>query len=63
MMTLTNWYSPSSDINTFSENPAAMWVKIVSSWLVLNFNSKGYFIEGSKGIRQWPINNLHLQYI
>jgi hypothetical protein len=33
MMTLTNWYSPSSDINTFSENPAAMWVKIVSSWL------------------------------
>ena len=49
MMTLTNWYSPSSDINTFSENPAAMWVKIVSSWLVLNFNSKGYFIEGSKG--------------
>eukprot|EP00088_Acartia_fossae_P003572 TRINITY_DN1150_c1_g1_i11.p1 TRINITY_DN1150_c1_g1~~TRINITY_DN1150_c1_g1_i11.p1 ORF type:complete len:493 (-),score=157.01 TRINITY_DN1150_c1_g1_i11:459-1937(-) len=33
MMTLTNWYSPSSDINTFSDNAAAMWVKIVSSWL------------------------------
>jgi len=33
MMTLTDWFSPSSDIHTFSSNNSAMWVKIVSSWL------------------------------
>lgn len=33
MMTLTNWYSPSSDLTSFSSNSAAMWVKIISSWL------------------------------
>lgn len=35
MMTLTNWYSPESsgDLSTYSANPAAMWVKIISSWL------------------------------
>ena len=35
MMTLTNWYSPESsgDLSTYSSNPAAMWVKIISSWL------------------------------
>jgi len=33
MMTLTNWYSPSSDLATYSSNSAAMWVKITSSWL------------------------------
>merc|ERR1712029_340460 len=33
MMTLTNWYSPSGDLATYSNNSAAMWVKIVSSWL------------------------------
>jgi len=35
MMTLTHWYSPesASDLSTYSSNPAAMWVKIVSSWL------------------------------
>jgi len=35
MMTLTNWYSPSlsSDITSFNNNAAAMWVKMVSSWL------------------------------
>ena len=35
MMTLTNWYSPSAstDITSFNNNSAAMWVKIISSWL------------------------------
>merc|ERR1719493_212391 len=35
MMTLTNWYSPSitTDITSFNNNSAAMWVKIISSWL------------------------------
>jgi len=33
MMTLTNWYSPQSDLSSFSSNAGAMWVKIVSSWL------------------------------
>lgn len=35
MMTLTNWYSPSAtaDITSFNSNSAAMWVKIISSWL------------------------------
>lgn len=33
MMCLTNWYSPKSDLSTVSENSAAMWVKITSSWM------------------------------
>lgn len=33
MMTLTNWFQPDSDLNTFSSNSSAMWVKIVSSWI------------------------------
>jgi len=35
MMTLTNWYNPetSGDLSNYSSNPAAMWVKIISSWL------------------------------
>lgn len=33
MMTITNWYNPSSDIASFSYNAGSMWVKIVSSWL------------------------------
>ena len=35
MMTLTNWYQPDSSgsIATYAANPAAMWVKIISSWL------------------------------
>ena len=33
MMTLTNWYSPSGNLTTYSSNSASMWVKIVSSWL------------------------------
>jgi len=33
MMTLTNWYSPSGDLSSYSSNSAAMWVKVTSSWL------------------------------
>merc|ERR1719238_994372 len=33
MMCLTNWFNPSSDLNTMNNNSAAVWVKIVSSWL------------------------------
>lgn len=33
MMTLTNWYDPSSDINSFAVNNSSMWVKIISSWI------------------------------
>jgi len=33
MMTLTNWYAPSGDLSSYSSNSAAMWVKIISSWL------------------------------
>jgi len=35
MMTLTNWYNPSAtaDITSYNNNSAAMWVKIISSWL------------------------------
>jgi len=33
MMTLTNWYSPSGDLSSYDSNSAAMWVKIISSWL------------------------------
>lgn len=35
MMTLTNWFSPSSDFTTLNANIAAVWVKIVSSWLCI----------------------------
>ncbi|XP_039765506.1 probable serine incorporator isoform X5 [Pararge aegeria] len=31
MMTLTNWYNPSSQLS--KENAASMWIKITSSWL------------------------------
>jgi len=33
MMCLTNWFKPDSDLNTMNNNSAAVWVKIVSSWL------------------------------
>lgn len=33
MMTLTNWYDPSS--NQPSSNQASMWIKIISSWLCI----------------------------
>ncbi|KAM3966762.1 serine incorporator TMS1 isoform 2-T2 [Aphomia sociella] len=31
MMTLTNWYNPSSELS--KENMASMWIKITSSWM------------------------------
>ncbi|CAH0747311.1 unnamed protein product [Diatraea saccharalis] len=33
MMTLTNWYNPSSELS--KENAASMWIKITSSWLCI----------------------------
>jgi len=33
MMTLTQWGNPGSDLASMSSNSAAVWVKIVSSWL------------------------------
>jgi small-conductance mechanosensitive channel len=33
MMTLTNWFSPSSDVKSFNANMSSVWVKISSSWL------------------------------
>lgn len=33
MMTLTNWYKPTSDLDNFTANEPSMWVKITSSWL------------------------------
>jgi len=35
MMTLTAWFSPTADITQISSNMAAVWVKIVSSWVCL----------------------------
>lgn len=35
MMTLTNWFMPSSDLQTLQSNYGSVWVKIVSSWLCL----------------------------
>nr|CAG4638491.1 EOG090X07ET [Cyclestheria hislopi] len=35
MMTLTNWYKPTSDLSTLSDNEASVWVKIISSWICL----------------------------
>uniref|UniRef100_V5G546 Putative serine incorporator n=1 Tax=Anoplophora glabripennis TaxID=217634 RepID=V5G546_ANOGL len=35
MMTLTNWYKPNSNLETFNYNAASMWVKAISSWLCL----------------------------
>lgn len=33
MMTLTNWFNPSSNLSDYEANEGAMWVKIVSGWL------------------------------
>ncbi|CAJ0938815.1 unnamed protein product, partial [Mesorhabditis belari] len=33
MMTLTSWYSPSSDLRQLNANMSSVWVKIVSSWM------------------------------
>lgn len=35
MMTLTNWYSPSTDYSTMTTSWTAVWVKISSSWVGL----------------------------
>ncbi|KAG5866537.1 hypothetical protein JTB14_004109 [Gonioctena quinquepunctata] len=35
MMTLTNWYNPSSSLENFNHNAGSMWVKVISSWLCL----------------------------
>ncbi|RUS83458.1 hypothetical protein EGW08_008774 [Elysia chlorotica] len=33
MMTLTNWFSPSSDVKKLNANMASVWVKMASSWV------------------------------
>lgn len=34
MMTLTNWYKPTSaEASTLGDNAASMWIKMISSWL------------------------------
>ena len=33
MMTLTNWYKPTSNLTDFTANEPSKWVKIVSSWV------------------------------
>ncbi|XP_076456941.1 putative serine incorporator isoform X2 [Babylonia areolata] len=35
MMTLTNWFSPSSDFRTLNANMASVWVKIGSAWMCI----------------------------
>lgn len=35
MMTLTSWYKPDNDLRHLNSNMAAVWVKIVSSWLCI----------------------------
>ncbi|KAL8625206.1 hypothetical protein ACOMHN_030839 [Nucella lapillus] len=35
MMTLTNWFSPSSDFRTLNANIASVWVKVASAWLCI----------------------------
>nr|CAG4641747.1 EOG090X07ET [Eurycercus lamellatus] len=35
MMTLTNWYKPTSDLTKLSSNEASVWIKIISSWICL----------------------------
>lgn len=35
MMTLTNWYKPTSDLIHFRANAPSMWVKIASSWMCI----------------------------
>lgn len=36
MMTLTNWYTPTTSLATMNSNSASMWVKQVSSWLCMS---------------------------
>ncbi|CAF1030002.1 unnamed protein product, partial [Didymodactylos carnosus] len=35
MMTLTSWFRPTGDFNTFQQNDSAVWVKIASAWTCL----------------------------
>jgi len=35
MMTLTSWYSPSSNLKELNSNMASVWVKLVSSWMCI----------------------------
>jgi len=35
MMTLTNWYKPTSDLKNFTANEPSMWIKITSSWMCI----------------------------
>ncbi|XP_074656134.1 serine incorporator 1-like isoform X2 [Tubulanus polymorphus] len=35
MMTLTNWYKPSSDFKTLNSNMPSVWVKVSSSWVCM----------------------------
>ncbi|CAF0809106.1 unnamed protein product [Adineta steineri] len=35
MMTLTNWFKPTNNLNNFRQSDAAVWVKISSSWTCL----------------------------
>lgn len=35
MMTLTNWYQPSQNLEFFNMSTPSYWVKIISSWLCL----------------------------
>ena len=48
MMTLTNWYQPdtSGNIATYAANPAAMWVKIISSWLAGDGKTAQHAVDG-----------------
>lgn len=35
MMTLTNWYTPNSSLETMNSNSASMWVKMCSTWICI----------------------------
>ena len=52
MMTLTNWYSPttSGDLSSYSSNSAAMWVKIISRYPMSSLRYKPN--AGSGDLRQ-----------
>ena len=33
MMTLTDWYTPNSELERFNSSLSAVWIKVVSSWM------------------------------
>lgn len=43
MMTLTNWFTPNSDLTTLSSNLAAVWVKVSISNFYKNMDEKHCF--------------------